>query len=185
MFATIVFTSYSDLLDLISVSTRIDHHISMQKYDRECTSGTNWFDLVGTPSLVFESEPLNTLERIDVILAAMCEEEPLEAYFWEQSTVPSPSNTYWTDAAREGGRLYMNNPVLGPHWTRYTGAHSGLPCDPEEPCDCEGHHCAGTLSSIGHAVAAAPTAHSLGIPLIVVVPPTLTPSEIDTYNWQW
>jgi len=61
---------------------------------------------------------------MEVILKATFEEEPLEAYFWEQSTVPSPWNTYWTDAAREGGGLDMNDPVFGPHWTRYLGAHS-------------------------------------------------------------
>jgi len=33
--------------------------------------------------------------------------------------------------------------------------------------------------------AAATTAKSLGIPLIVIVPPTPTPSEIDAYNWHW
>jgi hypothetical protein len=50
---------------------------------------------------------------------------------------------------------------------------------------CEGHNCAGTHSTIGHAAAAATTEKSFGIPLIVVVPHTPTPSEIDAYNWHW
>jgi len=178
-------TSYHDLPDLISVSTLIDHHIRMHQYDSKCTSRTNWFDLAEVPCLVFEPEPLNVFESIEEILKTSFEEEPLEAYFWEQSAVPSPWNIYWTDAAREGGGLDINNPVFGPHWTRYTGAHSWFPGDPEQPCDCEGHNCAGTHSTIGHAAAAATTAKSLGIPLIVIVPPTPTPSEIDAYNWHW
>jgi len=96
----------------------------MEKYESNCTSRTNWFDLAGTPCLVFEPEPLNAFDSIEAIVAATFDEEPLEAYFWEQSTVPSPRNTYWTDAAREGGGLDMNNPVLRPHLTRYSGAHS-------------------------------------------------------------
>jgi len=185
MFATIASTNYSDLPDLTSVSTRIDHHIWMQKYDSNCTSRTNWFDLTKTPCLVFEPEPLNAFESIKAILRESFKEEPLEAYFWEQSAVPSPWNTYWTDAAREGGGLDINDPVFGQHWIKYQGAHSWFPCDPEEPCECKGHNSAGTHSTIGHAAAAATTAKSLGIPLIVIVPSTPTPSELDAYNSHW
>ena len=184
-FATIASTIYDDLSDLISASTLTDHHIRMYSYDSNCTSRTNWLDLAGIPCLVFEPESLNAFESIEVILTASFTEEPREADFWEQSAVPSPWNTYWTDAAKEGGGLDINDPLFGPHWTWYTGAHSWFPCYPEEPCDCEGHNCAGTHSTIGHAAAAATTANSLGIPLIVVVPPTPTPFELDTYNWHW
>jgi len=180
-----VLTNYSDLPDLISASTHIDHHIRMQKYDSNCTSRTNWFDLAGTPCLVFEPEPLNAFESIEAILTATFEEEPLEAYFWEQSAVPCPWNTYWTDAAREGSGLDINDPVFGPHLTQYSGAHSWFSCDSEEPCECEGHNCARTHLTVGHAAAAATTAKSLRILLIVVVPPTPTPFEIDAYNWPW
>jgi len=128
---------------------------------------------------------LNAFESIEAILTASFEEEPLEAYFWEQSSVPSLWNTYWTKAAREDGGLDIYDPVFGPHWTRYTEAHYWFPCDPEQLCDCEGHNCAGTHSTIGRSAAAATTAKSLGIPLIVIVPPTPTPSEIDAYNWHW
>jgi len=157
----------------------------MHQYDSNCTSRTNWFDLASTSCLVFEPEPLNAFDSIEAILAATFEEEPLEAYFWEQSTVPSPWNNYGTDTAREGSGLNSNNPVFGPHRTRYLGAHSWFPSDPEEPCDCEGHNCAGTHLTVGHAAAAATTAKSLGIPLIVIVPPTPTPSELDAYHWHW
>jgi hypothetical protein len=128
---------------------------------------------------------VNAFERIDAILTATFEKEPLEAYFWVLSTVPSPWNTYWRDAAREGGGLDINDPVFGPHWTRYSGAHSWFPCDHDELCDCEGYNCAGTHSTVGNAAAAATTAKSLKIPLLVVVPLTLTPSGLDTYNWHW
>jgi len=184
-FATSASTTCNDLPDSISTNILTDPHIRMHKYHSKCTSRTNWFDLAGTPCLVFEPEPLNTFESIEAILTLSFDEEPLEAYFWEQSAVPSPWNTYWTEAARAGGGLDINDPVFRPHWTRYTGAHSWFPCDPEDPCDCEGHNCAGAQSTVGHVAAAATTAKSLGIPLIVVVPPTPTPSEIDAYNWHW
>jgi hypothetical protein len=87
----------------------------MQKYDSNWTSRTNWFDLAGISCLVFEPEPLNAFESIEAILTACFEEEPLEAYFWEQSGFPSPWNTYWTDTAREGGGLDINNPMFRPH----------------------------------------------------------------------
>jgi hypothetical protein len=96
----------------------------MHQYNSNCTSPTNWFDLAGTPCLVFEPEPLNAIESIKAIFAATLEEEPLEAYFWELSTVPSTWNTYGTDTAREGGRLDIIDHVFGSYWTRYLGAHS-------------------------------------------------------------
>lgn len=111
----------------------------------------------------------------------------MEAYFWEQSDVPTPWNTYWTDAAREDRALDINDPVFGQYGTRYQRPHFGLfmKCDPEKPCDCEGHNGVGAQSTIGYAAAAATTAVSVGIPLVVVVPPTLTLSEIDAYSWHW
>jgi len=90
----------------------------MHQYNSNCTSQMNWFDLAGTRGLVFEPEPLNSLDSIEAVVAATFEEEPLEAYFWEQSTVPSSWNAYVTDAARQGGGLDINDPVFGPHWAR-------------------------------------------------------------------
>jgi hypothetical protein len=134
---------------------------------------------------VFQPKPLNTFESIEAILAASLEEEPLDAYFREQSAVPSPWNIQRTDAARECSGLAFKDPVFGPHWTRYAGAPCWLPCDLEEPCNCEGHNCEGTQSTIGHAAAAGTTAKSTGIPLIVIVPLTPTPSELDAYYSHW
>ena len=145
----------------------------------------NSFDRAAIPCCVFNHETMNDFESIKAILTATFEVEPLEAYFWEKSTTPSPWNTYWTDTDRKCGPLDINDPVFGPHWTRYSGAHSGFPCDPEDPCDSGGNNCAGTHSTIGHAAAAATTAKSHGILLIVVVPPTLTTCKLDAYNWQW
>jgi hypothetical protein len=87
----------------------------------------NWFDLTGIPCLVFEPEPLEAMENIDHILSAAFKEEPLETYFCEQSTVPSPWNTSWTNTATEGGRLDINDPVYGLHWAGYSGVHSWFP----------------------------------------------------------
>ena len=156
----------------------------MQMSDNICTSRMNWFALAGNPCFVIEPESLNTFDSIEAILTATFKEEPLEDNFWEQPTGPSRWTTFWTDSAKEGGRLDINDPVFCPNWTRYSADHSWFPCHPEEPCDCEGHNCVGTQFTIGHA-AAATTAKSLGIQLIVIVSPTLTPSELDTYNWHW
>jgi len=40
-------------------------------------------------------------------------------------------------------------------------------------------------STEGHAPEAAGTAKPAPVPLIVIEPPTLTPSEIVAYNWHW
>jgi hypothetical protein len=89
----------------------------MHQYDINCTSRPNWVHLAGIPCWVFGPELVNAFESIEAVLAATFEKEPLEAYFWEQSTVPSPRNTYWTDAAREGGGLNINDPLFGMCWT--------------------------------------------------------------------
>jgi hypothetical protein len=177
--------SYPDLPDLISVSTHIDHNIRMQMYDSNCTSRMNWFDLAGTPCLAFKPKPLNTFESIKALLAATFDEEPLKDYFSEQSTVPSPWNTYSRDGAREGGRLDIYDSVFRPNWTQYSGAYCLFPCNPKDTCHFEGHNSARTHSTVGHIAVAATTAKSLRIRLIVVVPPTPTPSDLDAYNWHW
>jgi hypothetical protein len=171
MFAPIASTNNDDLLDLISVCTLLDHHIRMYQYHSNCTPQRNCFDLAAIPCLVFEPELLSAFESIEAILGASFEEEPLEVYFWERSTVHSPWNTYWSEAAQEAGGLDINDPVFGLHWTRYTGAHSWFPCDSEELSHCDENICAGILSTSGHAAAMVTTAKSLGIPLIVVTAP--------------
>jgi hypothetical protein len=157
----------------------------MLQYDSNCTSPTNWFNFAGTPYCVFQHEQFKAFKSIEALLSAMFEEESYEADFWEQSNVLSPWNIYWTDKANEGGSLDINNQVFGPHWTKYRGLHWGLfmVCDPEEPCDWEGHNCVGVQLMIGHAAAAATTVKSLGILLIVVVPLSPTPSKVNAYSW--
>jgi hypothetical protein len=61
----------------------------------------------------FKPEPFNSFTMIKGILAVTFEDGPLENYFWEQSDVPSPWNTYWTDAASQGRGLDINDPVFG------------------------------------------------------------------------
>ena len=51
-----------------------------------------------------------------------------------------------------------------------------------EACNSEGHNRVGAQPTVGHAAAAATTSMSSGIQQIVVVPSTLTPSEIGAYN---
>jgi hypothetical protein len=111
----------------------------MRQYASDWTSQTNWVELAGTTWPVFEPEPLNAFECIEAVLTATFEEEPREAYFWEQSDISSPWNIYWTDAAREGGSRDIHDQVFGQHRRKYLGIHIGLftHCDPEEACNCE------------------------------------------------
>jgi hypothetical protein len=156
----------------------------MQKYDSNCTSRTNWFDLAGIPCILSEPEPLNAFESIGELLTVEVDDIYLPAYFWEQSDVPSPWNLYWTEAAAYGGGLALDDPVFGDSWTTYWGAHSWFNCDKDTPCWCEGHDCRGTHETEGHAPAAA-TAKAPAVPLIVVEPPTPTPSEVGQFSWHW
>jgi hypothetical protein len=157
----------------------------MRRYDSNCTSRTNWFDLAGTHCALSEPEPLNAFESIEGLLNTEVDDICLPAYFWEQSDVPSPWNIYWTEAAAYGGGLELDDPVFGNSWTKYWGAHAWGICEPDTPCRCEGHDCCGTHETEGHAPAAAATAKAPEVPLIVVEPPTPTPSELDQFNWHW
>ena len=157
----------------------------MQKYDSNCTSRTNWFDLAGSHCTLSEPEPLNAFASIEGLLNIEVDDICLPAYFWEQSDVPSPWNLYWTEAAAYGGGLEIDDPVFGNSWTRYWGAHSWFNCDIDTPCWFEGHDCRGTHETEGHAPAAAVTAKAPEIPLIVIEPPMPTPSELDHFNWHW
>jgi hypothetical protein len=131
----------------------------------------------------FEPEPLNACDSIEAVVEATLDEEPLKAYFLQQLFVPSPSSTYLKHAAREGGGLDIKDHVFKPHLTQNTGARLWFPCYPEELCDRDGNNCAGIHLTVGHAAAAATTAKSLRIPLIVVVPLTPTPSKLDAHIW--
>jgi len=130
---------------------------------------------------------LNTFEVIDALSAASFKEDPLKADFWGQSDVPFSVNTYWTDAAREGGGPDIHDPQFGQYWIKYRRLHFGLytDCDSEEDCNCMGHNCVRAQSTVGYAAAAATTAKSIQIRLVDVVPLTLTSSEIDLYKWHW
>ena len=130
-------------------------------------------------------EPSNAIESIEGLLNTEVDDLISPAYFWEQSDIPSPWNIYWTEAAAYGGGSELDHPVFGNSWTKYWGAHAWFNCHPEEPCECEGHNCLGTHSTEGRGPAAAATATAVPVPLMVIEPPTLTPSEIDTYNSHW
>jgi hypothetical protein len=132
-----------------------------------------------------EPEFLNAFESIEGLLNIEVEDICLPAYFWEQSDVPSPWNLYWIEAATYGRGLGIDDPVFGNSWSKYWGAHSWCNCDEDTPCRCEGHDCCATHKTEVHAPAAAETAKSCEITLIVVEPPTPTPSELNQFNWHW
>lgn len=113
MYAMIVSTNYHDLLDVLSVSTLINHHVPMQMYDRHHTTRKNWFHLARTSCLGHGPKPMITFESMEAILSANLAEELFEPVLCEGSTVHSLVNVHWTDAAREGGGLDINNPVFG------------------------------------------------------------------------
>jgi len=80
-------------------------------------------------AIIFKPERSNAFHSIETILAVTLENECLEAYFWEQSDVPYTWNGYWTESAREGESLDINDPVFGQHWTRNIEAHRWCPCN--------------------------------------------------------
>jgi len=125
------------------------------------------------------------VESIETYLAAVFQEEPLEACFWDQLTISSPRNWYGTEAVTECWGPNNNNAVLGQYWTRDYRVSWWFACDQDETWDCEWHNCTGTHSTQAHAHAAATTPKSLQSLSIVVIPPTLTHSKIDQYNWHW
>jgi hypothetical protein len=110
-------------------------------------SRINFFDLAGRTINLFEQEPLNAFDSIDAIL--LDTEEPLEAYFWDEPQAVSPWNSYWTEAAANGGGLSINDPVFKDSWTKYFGLH--VNCEDEDICYCE-HNCGGTHTTKGRAV---------------------------------
>jgi hypothetical protein len=57
--AMIALISADSWPDLISETTPIDRHTRMKKYDSNCTSRKNWFDLAGIHCTLSEPEPLN------------------------------------------------------------------------------------------------------------------------------
>jgi hypothetical protein len=118
----------------------------MTPYDTNHHGRINFFDLAGVPCTLFEPEPLNAFGSIDEILSEP--EEPLESFFWDQPDTPYPWNLYWTEAARDGGGLSINDPVFGDTWTYYKGMHFG--CEEDEVCWCE-QHGRDEATTIGHA----------------------------------
>jgi len=123
----------------------------MPEYDanRPQQARINFFDLAGQITNLFEHEPLNAFDSIDAILSEP--EEPLEEYFWDEPRTVSPWNSYWTEAAKQGGGLKIDDPVFKDFWTKYHGLH--VNCWEEEICFCE-HNCGGTHSTIGRAAGA-------------------------------
>jgi len=183
--ATIALVSYHYLQDLISANTHTNPHFRTREYNNNCTSQMNWFDLARTHCSRSEPESWNAFESIEGLLNNEVDDFILSAYFWEQSDIPSPWNTYRTEAAAHGGGLEPDDPVFGNSWTNYWGAHAWFNFDSELPCKCEGHNCLGTHSMEGHTPAGAETAKPAPVPLIVIETLTPTPSELGAYNWHW
>jgi len=113
MFVMIAVTSFHDSPDLISISTHINPHTPMSKYDSNSTSQTYWFDHAGICCSLSELEPLNAFETIEGLLNTEVDNLILPAYFWKQSDVPSPWNVYWTEAAVYEGGSELGDPVFG------------------------------------------------------------------------
>lgn len=166
-----------------SISTQIDRHIQLQIYDSNCIFEIFQIYFAGIYHGVKKAEPLNTIDCVETILKATFKVDPLEVYYWRQLTVGLPWSSYWTDAATRGGDMVFNDPVFGPHWTRYAGALYWFLCHTEELCDCTGYNISGTHTTIQHPAAAGTTAKFLGILVIVIVPLTPITSELDPDNW--
>jgi hypothetical protein len=61
----------------------------MQKYNSNCTSRTNWFDLAGTHCTLSEPEPLNAFKSIEGLLNTEVDNICLPAYFGNNQILPS------------------------------------------------------------------------------------------------
>jgi hypothetical protein len=152
----------------------------MTPYDTNHHGRINFFDLAGTPCTLFEPEPLNAFESIDAILHEP--EEPLEAYFWDQPDSPYPWNLYWTEAARHGGGLAVDDPVFGDSWTKYKGMHVG--CDDWDICYCE-HNCGGTHTTVGRAPGALSTIYEVEEHYPEDIVPTFEELLNEEPNYEW
>src|ERR1700687_3928220 len=121
----------------------------MQAYDinRPEQSRINFFDLAGRTIDLFETEPLNAFDSIDAIILET--EQPLEQYFWSEPQAVSPWNSYWTEAAKQGGGLQIKDPAFKDCGTKYYALH--FDCQHEEVCYCQ-HNCGGTHTTKGRAV---------------------------------
>jgi hypothetical protein len=121
----------------------------MMPYNSNCNCQVNFFHLAGMSTQLAEPEHLNFIDRIDALLHET--EEPLEAYFWDAPDTPYAWDLYWTNSARQGGGLSIDDPVFADHWTRYNCLH--IDSKDQEICYCE-HNCRGTHTTIGRAPAA-------------------------------
>jgi len=88
-----------------------------------------------------------------------------------------------TEATAYGEGLEIDDPVFGINWTKYWGTHSWLYCDVETACICEGRDCGMTHEIQEDTPAAAETAKTPPIPLVIIEPPTLTLSKLNLFNW--
>jgi len=181
--SVVVLTFNYSLPDLIFATIHTNHSIQMYIYHSDCTSQTNWISPTRIPCLVVKLEHFNAAKTIKTVLVAPSEEQPFAAYFWEQLSLHSSWNLYWTDTGTEGRDLDIYNPVFGEQWTRCSGVHSWFVCDPKKPCNCQGYNCNGTHSTRCHAALVASTPKFLSVLSIVVVLPTPTSSKINEYNW--
>ena len=121
--------------------------MSAYNINQSIHSRISFFDLAGRTTNLFEYEPLNAFDSIEAVISE--NQEPLEEYFWSEPQPVSPRNSYWTEAARNGGGLQIDDPVFKNIWTKYYGLH--IDCQDQEECYCE-HNCAGTHSTIGRAL---------------------------------
>jgi hypothetical protein len=124
---------------------------------------------------------------LESILTAIFDDVLGEPKFGDRFDVSSPWNIYLIHSASGSGVQDITDQVVVQHQTVYNGLLFSLftNCDLEEPCACERHNPIIAWSTIGHAAAAAIRTMSLGIPPIVMVPPTPTPSATAVYNWDW
>jgi len=133
----IALTSSFTVLDLVSVNPYINHTTQIQQCVCNHVSQTTWFDIAGAHYRVYQSAPLNAFESIVTLLVASFVAEPVKAYFWSQSTVPTAQNNYWMNTAKWRNGLDMHDPVFEPDSTSNLEEHSAFHCDPEIPRNCE------------------------------------------------
>jgi len=179
--AMIASRKYHNIPDLVSTSTLTDHQFEMKHYDRNCTTGKNWFDFAGTRSAVSNLNHWMPSRVLTLYVQQLWRKNRWKPIFGNNRLFPPLGMLI--------GQMQSENTEP---WISTTQCLNNIGLDIVvlilnssvilKSCVTEGHNYTETHSTIGHAAAAASTAKSLGFPLIVEVPATPTQSEIHGYN---
>jgi hypothetical protein len=97
------------------------HHPTIIIFNSNCHSRVNILNLAATTTNLAQPELLNFCNSIHPLLNKT--EGPLEFHFWDTPDMLYLWNLNWTDRARQGEGLRIDDPVFTDHGTRCKGSH--------------------------------------------------------------